>query len=142
MAFRAKNPLSEKKYISPRDPDPENPTIAIFKGLDYKMHSKLKDELLQYKTSSANPTDSADVKCNVNSLNIEAVRYGLVDLANLIDHEGNIVEFKTKKEARFGKNYDVVVDQIIALLHTVGLIDEYAKEIMELTTLSSSEKKS
>ena len=140
MAIKALNIYEEERYISTLEEDKSNPTVFVIGHLDSFLKAKIKDDLMRWRQSDGGALDNAEVTFQMYQCNIDAVRFGLKSIENLIDHEGKPVKFSTVSLSRFGQNYNVVAESILKVLPE-KIIEELAARIMDRCELSSEEKK-
>ncbi|MEQ9716278.1 MAG: hypothetical protein ABGF52_12200 [Candidatus Asgardarchaeum sp.] len=130
-----------RDYVSKLDPDKENPTIFKIGCLDPIIKAEINDDATSFEVSSSNSSDMAKTSLNFNKRNIMAVKFGLKGLENFMDPQTKKpVKFDTISVPKGGKNYNVVSDNIIALLGS-KLIKELAEVILSENQLSEEERK-
>jgi hypothetical protein len=137
MAFTGIDVYAVRKYVSPNDPDKENPTVFALGALDARMLSHLKDI-----HTSAEVTDNGQ-KINMDAamFNFDVVRFGLKGFENFIHPQtGNQVKCDVKAVSVRGRNYETVTDPVMDLL-SPALITELAQEIFSQNQLSVDEEK-
>ena len=135
------NVYETRDYVSKLDPDKKNPTIFKIGCLDPMVKADIEDEATSFEISSPNASDTAKANLNFNKRNILAVKYGLQGLENFIDPaKKKPVPFKTISMSKFGKNYNVVSDSIIALLGS-ELINELGNVILGESVLTDEDRK-
>lgn len=129
------------EFQSPRDPDFGNPNATTFKlaAIPSRIYTALKDDAARFITdASADGGMRTDFKPNMQSL--EIVRFGLKGIQNLCDVDNVPVEFKTQKYRFNGAFYDVLHEDVLALLD-IDTVRELATEIRKLCELDPAQAK-
>ena len=135
------NIYETRNYKSKLDPDTQNPTIFKIGVLDQQIKDWIEDQATSYEISSPNPNEPAKATLSYNRRNTLAVKFGLKGLENFIDPKTKQpVKFDTINLSKFGKNYQVVTDEIISMFPR-ELIRELAGVILNENTLSGEEIK-
>ncbi len=140
MAFQIR--IGETRdYISPKDPDPSNPTVWTLGALDLRARTYIQDETTTFEVSSSQkPTDRASVKLRLSERNVLLVRFGLKGWRNLKDGQGQDIASEQDAVPIDGKTYAVVSKRLIDQF-PYELIEELAAEILGLNTLTEQDRK-
>ena len=135
------NVYETQDYISKLDLDKKNPTIFKIGCLEPMIKADIEDEVTSFEISSSKNSDPAKTNLKINKRNIMAVKFGLKGLENFMDPQTKKpVKFDTSSISKGGKNYNIVSDDIIALLG-LKLINELAERILLENQLSEKERK-
>jgi len=134
-----------KEYISKFDPDKDNKekaTIWELGVLDSILKSKIQDIITTYETDPSRPKDiTAKATINMNERALDIVRFGLKGFKNFIHPQTNQpIKFDTVSINRFGKNYNVVSDEVLKIIPS-KILDELAEEIGKQSGLTEEETK-
>lgn len=136
MAFTAVNLNRTMEFISPQDPDKDNSTKFIIGFLDADTKAAIDDKLSVVSIYDQSMEGIAK-RTNFAATQLGYLRFGLKDVVNLIDDQGNPVEFKTKKIKQGGKEYDIVDDSVINAIPAnirlevalkIQVVNEFTKE--------------
>jgi hypothetical protein len=139
--FTAINLNEEKTYVSPKDPDKENPTVFHLGALDTFVKTYIEDKTSLLGQDPTKAGDEVSVSINLASRNALVVRFGLKGIDNLKDPAtGQPVVFKTQKTAIGGAPYEFLAHEVFARIPYL-LIGELADEILKINTLSGEEIK-
>jgi len=136
------NATETQDYISKHETDKEKPTIWKIGILDSILKSKIQDIQTVYETD---PSDSKKVLAratvNLNERAIDIVRFGLKDMVNFIHPQtGKPIQFETVSVTRFGKNYNLVSDEILKVIPS-KVLTELAEEISKQSGMTEEEVK-
>lgn len=142
MAVIGINIHETKDYISKYDPDKSNPTVWKIGILDSLLKSKLKDIVTTYEVDPAKPDEGkAKTTLNINQSRVEIVRFGLKGLENFLDPKtGKPVSFDTVSKSSYGRNYNVVTDEVLKIIPE-EILYELADEISKTSGLTKQEEK-
>ena len=162
MALMAMTTSDVIKYVSDKDPakirktvpiDPEvpegdkreeviigpNATVFHLAPLDVFLMGYIYDNASSL-TGRQGGTEIG-IQTKMNQTNIEAVRFGLIQVDNFLDDKsGKLVSLKRVKSALAGRRYDAVPDEIMTKLG-VQLVGELAAEIKRISEVSEAEVK-
>ncbi len=142
MAITALTLSATKNYVSDLDPakkdNPEHATNFVLGAIDTFVNSHVFDRALEFKQGESNNVQSAGIK--MNEMDVETVRFGLKDIKNLKDGDGNDIPFTTQVRVILGKTYNVVSEEILRIL-PLGVQRELAREIRNINTLTKAEAK-
>ena len=129
-------------HISKYETDKNNPTIWKIGVLDSILKSKIQDISTVYESDPINPQIvRARATINVQERIIDIVRFGLKDIVNFIHPQtGNPIKFDTVSVSRFGKNYNVVSDEILKVIPS-KILEELAEEISKQSGITEDEIK-
>lgn len=159
MPISAINTSATKKYVSEYDDardDKGNPTddatVWEIGAVDsyVEAHATSKASKVSLK-EGVNPEDlkgmaeaeqqsNVDYNVDVYTMAIEICRVCIKGWSNFKDHEGNEIEFKTKKTQIKGKMYEAVDSDTLAMIPKDVLVELYI-EINKLSNLSEKQVK-
>ncbi len=139
MAFQIRSG-EQKEYVSPKDPDQNNPTPWTLGTLDLRMRTYIQDETATFEVSSDKSTDRAGVKLRLGERNVLIVRFGLKGWKNLKDAQGQEIPYEQDVIPLDGKSYSVVAKRLIEQF-PYELIEELATAILSLNTLTEQDRK-
>ncbi len=132
---------STKTYISPLDPDQNNPTVFHIGLLDPVLRAEVDDESSTYEMSSNNPHEKAKVRLNWNRRQIMAIKFGLKHIDHFLDPQTQKpMEIKLDSIHYAGKMRPVLPDRIIAMLPS-ELRAELADVILNESKLLAKDQK-
>ncbi len=142
MAIKGINIYETKDYVSKFDPDKKSPTVWKIGILDSLLKSKLKDIVTTYEVDPAKPDEGrAKTTLNINQSRVEIVRFGLKGFENFLDPKtGKPVKFDTISKASYGRNYNVVTDEVLKIIPE-NILYELADEISKESGLTAEEEK-
>lgn len=136
MAYKAIHPNETFEYISPNDPDKDNPTAWILGTLDSYTLSKLRDIIV---------TSSMQNKEQTNPLRLgtfmrEIVKFGLKGWKNFLDSEGKEIEYHQDVINSWGRSYQVVSEKLLDLI-SQDVLAELSDAIYKGNQLTQEERK-
>lgn len=136
------NATETQDYISKHETDKEKPTIWKIGTLDSILKSKIQDVSTVYETDPVNPKIvRARATININERALDIVRFGLKDVVNFIHPQtGKPIQFDTVSVNRFGKNYNVVSDEVLKVIPS-KVLAELAEEISKQSGITEEEAK-
>lgn len=141
--IRAINLTKTKQHILTFDPDAKTDKAIKWKigALDSRLMAAIKDRATAIPMSAFSGDNSdATATLNMNKTNFDVVLFGLKGWEGLLDEDDKPVEFRTEHTNFEGRTYlTVAYDLLIQLPGEV--IDELAQEIIELNSLSSTDRK-
>ena len=159
MALTLINTAAINKYVSPRDPGYSkkgshkvDATVFHLGAMDSFIDAHIKSICIDYSLkegisqsdlvdmSEEEAANATTFKVDTNLMAIETVKYCLKGWDNLKDHNGNDVEFKTKKTQVKGRMYDALDTDILSML-PAELIQELYVEINKGLTLTEEQAK-
>jgi hypothetical protein len=135
MALYGINPAETSEFIHPLDPskdDPNEATVFILGSLDVQTRMRIAD-MTQVMEQAAD--GRARIVNQFGLRDLELVKYGLKGWRNLKVKGGGDVPFKTVKEWKGGKEYEVVAEES---LNQIGAyMGDIAAEIMLRNSMTS-----
>lgn len=136
MALKALSIDKVKTYESKLDTEKgtENATVFQIKALSARQAAKIRDKSTKFAADGQGETT---VTMEMNTANVEFVRYGLKGWTNFKDEAGNLVEFKSTKDK---DEVECVHEDCLNLLPS-DLIQELSQEIQGFNNLSETERK-
>jgi hypothetical protein len=136
------NITETKDYVSKHETNKESPTIWKIGILDSILKSKIQDVITTYEADPANPKSiKAMAKVNVEERALDIVRFGLRGIENFLHPQtGKPIQFETISVNRFGKNYNLVSDEIIKVIPS-KVLSELAEEISKQSGITEEETK-
>ncbi len=141
MALKGIGNYETRDYISPSDPDKDNPTIFKIRTLDQSIKGWIMDQISTVERDTEKPKGKVKVHLRIHSGCLEMVRFGLKGFENFMDSEtGKNIEFETTTKHIAGKDYEVVSDKIMARL-PYNFIIELANVIWDENMLLEEEEK-
>lgn len=141
MALTGVNFAEEREYISPKDPDKENPTKFKLGLLDPFVRSYIEEQTTRMELGSGGPDAPAGVGFSQIKNDILTVRLGLVGIENYLHPEtGKPVEFRSTSRNIGRKMYTMVSEQVVSLMPT-DLLHELAEEIRRDNRMTEEESK-
>lgn len=130
-----------RDFPSKYDDDKDNPTIFEIGHLDSQMEGYILDKVSDFELSSDNPDDDTKLNWRINERNLALVKFGLKNIKNFNDPQtGKPINFKCDVVNKFGKNYNVVPDEILNMI-PLKVKTELAAEILKETNLSKDAEK-
>jgi hypothetical protein len=138
--FTAIDVKAVKKYISPNDPDQNNPTVFWHGIIDPALTSWIEGKCFNATMNDKGKDVERTVNINVTKHDILTVKYGLRNIENFTDPEGNPVQIQFGNHNILGINYNAVPDEILNMLG-VQLIKELAEQIVGNQTVTEEQKK-
>jgi hypothetical protein len=135
MAFKAVDPSAVWEYVSPRDPDPDRPTIWKLGPIDAFTWALVQDLAARGRLSDGELSDEADLSLALGTSRLEMVRHGLKGVENF---EG--AQFATRQVRRAGRTFEVVADSFLGAIPGT-IIDELAARIETHNQLSEDQSK-
>ena len=150
MAVRIVNLTKTSTWQWDKDPDfgTDEATTFTFRPLDGYEQAYLNDRLTSMEGTPSGNTEAEiaesmanqSVRTEMFKVALEAFRLALVDVTNLLDEDGNTIEFKTEKANIGGKTKLVASADIVKAVPAMLAMGAY-KHIMELSTVSKSAEK-
>lgn len=135
------NIYATKPVISRYETDLENPTIFHVGVLPAAVRAALEDAQTRIETSSKNPNEKALVTINIKQHRLLALRFGLKGIDNGVDPRNQKpVEFSTVSYSLKGKNYNIVTEEIVDMIHP-KVQEELTEIILGESNLSEAEEK-
>jgi hypothetical protein len=136
------NIADTKDHISKYDPDKEKATIWKIGILDSILVSKIQNVVTTYEAEPGNPRNiRAKATVNIKEQALEIVRFGLKGFENFLHPQTNEpIKFDFVSISRFGKNYNVVSDEILKIIPS-KVLEELAEEISKESGLTEPERK-
>ena len=128
MAFRGIDTARTLDYVSPKDPDKENPTRFKLRSPSKRVINYLRDRAIANE-------GAAEGNIELESpfgLMYEYVRFGLVGLVNFLDEKDQTVEFTTERVSVPGVGKMEVVAASVIDLFPEELLHEVAVQVMTL----------
>lgn len=139
MAFRGIRPDEVREYISPNDPDPDQPTVWKLGTLDAHLMGYIKDAVTRFETGGKKGSQTLEPVFRMGTWNWLLVKYGLRGWSNFLDHAGQPIVERFDSASHFGRSYQVVPDAVLEQLLS-DLLTELANEINAQNTLQEAEK--
>ncbi len=150
MAVRVVNLTKTAPWEWDGDPDKgtDDATKFEFRPLDGYEQAYLNDRLTSMEGSPSGETEE-EIAASIEAQNMrtemfkvaqEALRIATVNIENLQDEDGNVIEFKRVKTNMSGKAKLVVAPEIMRAIPPMLSIAAYRK-IMELSTVSKASEK-
>lgn len=141
MAFKGIGSHETWDYVSPLDPDKNNPTIFKIGVLDQRVKGWIMDQNSIVERDAENPKEKVKVQVRIHSGCLDIVKFGLKGFENFIDFKtGNKIEFETETRHLAGKDYEVVSDKVMEML-PYNLIVELADVILGGNKIGEKEEK-
>lgn len=110
-------------------------TVFTVGALSPRLSAMIRDKSTSIGASAS--SEETTVNVNINSANLEFVRYGLKGWTNFVDEDGNLVEFTTSRDK---DGNEVASEESISAL-AEPVIQELAREINDFNTLSEKQRK-
>lgn len=145
MAFHGLSRSDTVEYVSPNDPDKANPTRFKLRFLDPFIIGEISDTMAKFRVSedemgNINETRSIEMQPAISKRNIQLVRFGLAEVANLLDDSDEPIELKLMSKKHNGRQYEVVPDSFIEKL-SAPLLAELATEIWRVNRVDEDDVK-
>jgi hypothetical protein len=138
--FQAIDVKAIKKYVSPNDPDKNNPTVFHHGIIEPVLRAHIEGKCFNSEINDKNKDGKRIVNINVTKHSILIVKYGLRGIENFNDAAGHPVRFELGNHNINGVNYPALPDDIIAALGT-DLINELAEQIIGNQEVSEEQEK-
>lgn len=131
-----------RKYISPNDPDKNNPTVFHIAQLDPRLQAHIEDKCTTMHASASGKKDEpAEVGFAMKKRACEFVRFGVRGIDGLLDPATNFpIEIKLDNVSIGQKAYQALPEKIIGMLG-MRLIEELAAEVERGQVLTGEEAK-
>ncbi len=127
-----------KKYVSPSDPDKDNPTVFTIGVIDSIVEAYIKDKTSTFVEGG---DGSANLCFATSTRDLLTVKFGLRNLENFVDPATKQpVTFATEQVSISNNVYTVVKDAILKVIHP-DILSELAREIAKANKISSEETK-
>lgn len=137
MALYGVSLMETQDYVSTHDSnktEAEGATVFVLGTLDLGMRMKLLDNAFDMVQGGEGP---ARININRNTVNMDAVKYGLKGWRNFRDRSGEKeIPFTTETETLGGKPYTVVSKECMNLLPTNVLL-ELGQKIMDINSVDA-----
>lgn len=105
-----------KRYKSPNDPDPSNPTIFILGLLDLTVRNYIEDITSSLDVDPKNPNDKAKMNFSLGKRNHLIVKYGLKGFEGFLHSKTQeLVKFETTSGHFGGKVIEGVSEEILSM---------------------------
>ena len=105
-----------KRYKSPNDPDPSNPTIFILGLLDLTVRNYIEDITSSLDVDTKNPNDKAKMNFSLGKRNHLIVKYGLKGFEGFLHPKTKeLVKFETASGHFGGKVIEGVSEEILSM---------------------------
>lgn len=150
MAVRIVNLTKTSTWQWEKDPDfgTEEATTFTFRPLDGYEQAYLNDRLTSLEGTPKGDTEeevmesmaNQSVRTEMFKVALDAFRIALVDVTNLQDEDGNVIEFKTEKANIGGRAKLVASSDIVKAVPAMLAMGAY-KHITELSTVSKAAEK-
>lgn len=139
--FKAIDPQAVKPYVSPSDPDEQNPTTFLIGRLDPALRDHIDIKCMNMEMSGSDKKNTTR-KLKMNTLQHATllVQFGLRGVENFLDAEGKPVNITLGQTSINGKSYPTFPLEIIASFG-VSLVEELAGVIYSEQQLSGEEIK-
>lgn len=138
--FKAVDVKAVKRYVSPKDPSAENPTVFIIGYIDPALRSFIDGKFLGIEIDEKNKSINKP-PVNPTQYSILMFMYGLRGVENFMGPDGvTPLALTLENQSIAGVSYPCVPKDVIANFH-MELIVELAEEIVKFQSLSVSEIK-
>jgi hypothetical protein len=117
----------------------DDATRFILGTLTARVQVYLRDQATRFKPDPDND-DKVVAEFSPNAAAYETVRFGLKGWHNFKDDKGNELVPKFEKKALAGRDYEVLTEETMDLLHA-DIIRELAEELGKVNSLSEEESK-
>ena len=105
-----------KRYKSPNDPDPSNPTIFILGLLDLTVRNYIEDITSSLDVDTKNPNDKAKMNFSLGKRNHLIIKYGLKGFEGFLHSKTQEpVKFETTSGHFGGKVIEGVSEEILSM---------------------------
>jgi hypothetical protein len=128
--------LHTTKTISHPD-DQTDPTMFTIQALDSRVLGDLADSSLVVAVNANGEDEDADVKMASNRLAFETVQFGLKDIKNFKDKDGDVL-FSTENKTVGSKSYKVAKANLVASIPS-NVVQWLSDEIKKLNILDTDE---
>ncbi len=141
MALVGLTKAATVKYESQYDPQRGNEGATVFQlgTLDCFVAAYLQDNMAEF-TPDLSDASGVRTVTKINQSRIDVVRFGLKGWENFKDQDGNDIAFRTVKKSLMGREYQVVPDELLAMLDP-KVVTELAIKIRRANTVSEEEEK-
>jgi hypothetical protein len=141
MTIKAVNLSKTINYQSDNDADKgsQNATTFVLGALDARVVSSIKDKATAIPVSSLG-TGEGFATLRINEMNFDVVQFGLKNLVNFTDSDGNQIAYNTVVRQLGGKNYTVCDPAIVEAIPEEE-IAPMADAILNINSLSETERK-
>ncbi|KKK52607.1 hypothetical protein LCGC14_3103200 [marine sediment metagenome] len=139
MAIKTLNLDAEWDFQSKHDPEKGKDGATVFRlgTLSNRLLSFLQDKATTFKGTNEENVEASIMNA---SLAIEIVKYGVRDIQNLPDADGNSIPFETQKQNVHGMEVKAVKSSILDVLPKV-IVMEVADELQKRNELDEGEAK-
>ncbi len=140
MAIKTLNLDAEWDFVSKHDDaekDSGEQTVFTLGTLSNRLLSYLSDKATTFKGTSESDVEASIMNA---SLAIEIVKYGVRDIRNLPDKDGNTIPFETQKACIHGMDVRAIKPHILDVLPK-AIVMEVADELQKRNDLSEDEAK-
>lgn len=130
-------------FESDLDPDKGTPQASkfILKTLDSRVYGMIQDEGASYRIDTRDPNpEEVESAVAYNGVLFMTCQFGIADWRNVVDAEGNEIEFKTIKKRMGGATYEIVDPSVLSRLPN-KVISELSNEITRRNRLTDTEGK-
>ena len=139
--FKAVDVKALKRYVSPNDPDKDNPTVFIIGAIDPVLRSFIDGKCSTIEMDEKNKTGKRIVIVNATLYSLLTFKYGLRGVENFFSPDGTTaLALSLGNHSIGGNSYPCVSDDFISYFHS-DLINEVAEEIVKFQSLSGDEIK-
>ena len=129
-------------FQSKLDPDVGTPSATTFmlKALDSRVMSYLQDNIATVEVNPASGGERVATKFNTAEMHFQTVMFGLDDVQNFLDPDGNQVAFTTVGRTIGTSLYKVASPDLVRMLPT-SIIRELAEKILSINSVTEAEAK-
>ncbi len=139
--FKAVDVKATKRYVSPNDPNKDNPTVFIIGSIDPALRSFIDGKCSAIEMDDKNKSAKRLVRINTTQYSMLTFKYGLRGIENFFAADGVTPLFlATGNHNIAGVSYPCVTDDFIPYFHP-DLISEVADEIVKFQSLNGEEIK-
>ena len=140
MAIRGLNLGQTWEYQSDKDPDKGTDEASIFElqTLDSRVMGHLTDGVTKVFVDAKKPDDMAETQINMQAMNFQTCQFGIKSWSNVLDVDGNQIEFRTTGKRLGGKDYKIVVTEVLCRIPG-AVISELADELRKDNDLSDDD---
>lgn len=130
-----------RKYVSPKDPDKENPTVFHIGYLDQRLQAHIDDKCTTLQMSTGKKNEKADAIIAARKRNYDLVKYSVRDIENFIDPKSDApLVIKLENHGIGKESKPALPDSVMDMLGS-ELIEELAEQVMKTRELSEEEEK-
>ncbi len=131
---------STRHFESKYDPDKgtEAATRFTILTLDSRVAGKLRDMSTTMHLDPQRPDDEVETSINMEDVNFQTVQFG-VTWENLLDVDGNEIEYKTIGRRLGGKSYKIIDPDVLALV-PLSVIQELAEEVRKVNEFEENQE--